>query len=278
MSSPLENVSHACFGLSYLVAFACEAARLRWPSRPLRLTGLGWGTAGLLAHSAFLLVQHPTPASPEGSLLGVAWVLAVFSLYGSVHHARQAWAVFVLPVVLGLVGLSFAETPVAGEPAFAAPPWLPGERGWGSLHGLLLLLAAVGVSVGFLASVMYLVQAGRLKAKRSPLGGLAMLSLERLEAMNRRAVNVAFPLLSVGLFLGVVLLRHGEDLAENLFTVKVLGTLGLWAVFGVLLYLRYAANVSGRRLALGTIVAFALFLLVLASTHPFAVGAGGRPL
>ena len=278
MSSPLENVSHACFGLSYLVAFACEAARLRWPSRPLRLTGLGWGTAGLLAHSAFLLVQHPTPASPEGSLLGVAWVLAVFSLYGSVHHAKQAWAVFVLPVVLGLVGLSFAETPVAGEPAFAAPPWLPGERGWGSLHGLLLLLAAIGVSVGFLASVMYLVQAGRLKAKRNPLGGLAMLSLERLEAMNRRAVNVAFPLLSVGLFLGVVLLRHGEDLAENLFTVKVLGTLGLWAVFGVLLYLRYAANVSGRRLALGTIVAFALFLLVLASTHPFAVGAGGRPL
>lgn len=278
MSSPLENVSHACFGLSYLVAFACEAARLRWPSRPLRLTGLGWGAAGLLAHSAFLLVRHPTPASPEGSLLGVAWVLAVFSLYGSVHHARQAWAVFVLPVVLGLVGLSFAETPVAGEPAFAAPPWLPGERGWGSLHGLLLLLAAIGVSVGFLASVMYLVQAGRLKAKRNPLGGLAMLSLERLEAMNRRAVNVAFPLLSVGLLLGVVLLRHGEDLAENLFTVKVLGTLGLWAVFGVLLYLRYAANVSGRRLALGTIVAFALFLLVLASTHPFAVGAGGRPL
>ena len=278
MSFPLENVSHACFGLSYLVAFACEAARLRWPSRPLRLTGLGWGAAGLLAHSAFLLVQHPTPASPEGSLLGVAWVLAVFSLYGSVHHAKQAWAVFVLPVVLGLVGLSFAETPVAGEPAVAAPPWLPGERGWGSLHGLLLLLAAVGVSVGFLASVMYLVQAGRLKAKRNPLGGLAMLSLERLEAMNRRAVNVAFPLLSVGLLLGVVLLRHGEDLAENLFTVKVLGTLGLWAVFGVLLYLRYAANVSGRRLALGTIVAFALFLLVLASTHPFAVGAGGRPL
>ncbi len=272
MSSPLENVSHACFGLSYLVAFACEVARLRWPSRPLRLTGLGWGAAGLLAHSAFLIVRHPTPASPEGSLLGVAWVLAVFSLYGSVHHAKQAWAVFVLPVVLGLVGLSFAETPVA------APPWLPGERGWGSLHGLLLLLAAVGVSVGFLASVMYLVQAGRLKAKRSPLGGLAMLSLERLEAMNRRAVNVAFPLLSGGLLLGVVLLRHGEDLAGNLFTVKVLGTLGLWAVFGVLLYLRYAANVSGRRLALGTIVAFALFLLVLASTHPFAVGAGGRPL
>jgi len=276
---PLENVSHACFGLSYLVALACEAARLRWPSRPLRLAGLGWAAAGLLAHSGFLLMQHPTPAAPEGSLLGVAWVLAVFSLYGSVHHARQAWAVFVLPVVLGLVGLSFSYTPAGGELALAPPPWLSGARVWGSLHGLLLLLAAVGVSVGFLASVMYLVQAGRLRAKRNPLGGVALLSLERLEAMNRRAVNVAFPLLSVGLLAGVVLLRQGEDLADNLFTVKVLGTLGLWAVFGVLVYLRYAANVSGRRLAVGTIVAFALLVLVLASTHPFAPGpaAGGRP-
>ncbi len=275
MASSLDNVSHACFGLSYLAALACEAARLRWPSRPLRLAGLAWGTAGLLAHSAFLFVQHPTPASPEGSLLGVAWVLAVFSLYGSVHHARQAWAVFVLPVVVGLVGLSLASV---AEPE-AAPPWLPTQRVWGSLHGLILLLAAVGVSVGFLASVMYLVQAGRLKAKRNPLGGVKLLSLERLEAMNRHAVNVAFPLLSLGLLLGLVLLRHGEDLAENLFAVKILGTLGLWAAFGVLTYLRYGANVSGRRLALGTIVAFALLVLVLASTHPFAVAAvAGRPL
>jgi ABC-type uncharacterized transport system permease subunit len=278
VASSLDNVSHACFGLSYLAALACEAARLRWPSRPLRLAGLAWGTAGLLAHTAFLLTQHPTPASPEGSLLGVAWVLAVFSLFGSVHHARQAWAVFVLPVVVGLVALSLASTPVAEE-ASAAPPWLPAERVWGSLHGLLLLLAAVGVSVGFLASVMYLVQAGRLKAKRNPLGGVKLLSLERLEAMNRHAVNAAFLLLSVGLLLGVVLLRHGADLAGNLFAVKILGTLGLWAVFGVLTYLRYGANVSGRRLALGTIVAFALLVLVLASTHPFAVGAvTGRPL
>lgn len=275
MASSLDNVSHACFGLSYLAALACEAARLRWPSRPLRLAGLGWGTAGLLAHTAFLFTQHPTPASPEGSLLGVAWVLAVFSLYGSVNHARQAWAVFVLPVVVGLVGLSLASVAAPG----AAPPWLPTQRVWGSLHGLILLLAAVGVSVGFLASVMYLVQAGRLKAKRNPLGGVKLLSLERLEAMNRHAVNVAFPLLSLGLLLGVVLLRHGEDLAANLFAVKILGTLGLWAVFGVLTYLRYGANVSGRRLALGTIVAFALLVLVLASTHPFAVNAvAGRPL
>ena len=240
----------------------------------MRTAGLLWGVAGLFAHSVYLLLRHPTPASPEGSLLGVAWVLAVFYLYGTIHHARQAWAVFVLPVVLGLVGLSLLYT---GKPTAGAvgpmPSWVIGERAWGAAHGVLLLLAAVGVSVGFLASVMYLVQAGRLRAKRNLAGGLKMLSLERLEAMNRHAVNAAFPLLTAGLLMGLVLLRQGQDIVENFLTLKILGTVGLWAVFGVLLYLRYGANVSGRRLAFGTIAAFALLVPVLASAHPYAQAA-----
>jgi ABC-type transport system involved in cytochrome c biogenesis permease subunit len=137
----------------------------------------------------------------------------------------------------------------------------------------LLLLAAVGISVGFLASVMYLVQARRLRKKRNPLGGMKMLSLERLEGMNRRAVNGAFPLLTLGLLLGAVLLKQYHDIADNWFSVKVLGTVGLWVVFVVLLYLRYAAHVPGRRLAFLTIVAFALVVVVLASAHPFAQSA-----
>ena len=273
MSVPLQNVTHACFGLSYLLAFALELVRLRWPLRSVRGAGLLLGAAGLLAHSAFLAFNHPTPATPYGALLAVAWVLAVFYLYGTLHHKRYAWAVFVLPVVLGLVGLSYL---LISSPDTASnldvPPWFVGDRFWGAVHGLLLLLAAVGVSVGFLASVMYLVQARRLRAKLNPLGGIKMLSLERLEAMNRRAVNLAFPMLTGGLLLGAVLLRQYHDFADNWFSVKVLGTVGLWLVFLVLLYCRYATQVSGRRLALLTLVAFMLMVLVLAAVHPFVPG------
>ena len=53
---------------------------------------------------------HPVPLPrrqrPVGWMLILAWVLAVFYLYGSIHHRRLAWGVFVLPLVLGLVGLS----------------------------------------------------------------------------------------------------------------------------------------------------------------------------
>src|SRR5579885_1199395 len=128
MTAPLQNVTHACFALSYLLAFGFELARLWWPRPAYRLAGLAFGAAGLVAHSAFLAFRHPSPAEPYGALLALAWVLAVFYLYGALHHARQAWAVFVLPVVLGLVGLALLlRTAPDSVPSLGVPDWLAGD-------------------------------------------------------------------------------------------------------------------------------------------------------
>jgi ABC-type transport system involved in cytochrome c biogenesis permease subunit len=89
--------------------------------------------------------------------------------------------------------------------------------------------------------------------------------------MNRRALNIAFPLLTVGLLLGI-LLRQGHSLGDDWLSLKVLSTAGLWVVFLVLLYLRYGAHVPPRRLALLSIAAFALMIVALGTAHPFAVG------
>lgn len=269
MPVSLPNVSLACFGLSYLLAFALELARVRWPRPSLRIAGMILGAAGLFAHTLFLIIRQPTPASAYGALLAVAWVLAIFYLYGSLHHAKQAWAVFVLPVILGLVVMAFASFSTEENHDHSLDF---GTRVWGAIHGLFVLSAAVGVSVGAVASTMYLIQARRLRMKLLPLGKMKMLSLERLEGMNRRAVNLAFPLLTVGLLLGAVLLRHYHDFADNWLSVKFLGTVGLWVVFLVLTYLRYAVTLPGRRLAMLTIAAFVLMLLVLIAGHPFVRG------
>src|SRR5438067_10060831 len=147
--SPLQGVTHACFGLSYLLAFGLELAWLARPRSHCRAAALVLGFAGLFAHTAYLAYHQPTPAAPYGSLLLLAWVLAFFYLYGTVNHAKQAWAVFVLPVVIGLVGLSLVLATTAAEvPPVDVPTWLSGDRFWGIVHGTLILLAAVGVSVG----------------------------------------------------------------------------------------------------------------------------------
>ncbi|HEX3150683.1 MAG TPA: cytochrome c biogenesis protein CcsA [Gemmataceae bacterium] len=265
------GVTHVCFGLSYLIALGLELAQQARPGRATRIAGLVFGFAGLAAHTIFLLRHQPNPASAYGSLLLLAWVLAVFFLYGSLHHRSLAWGLFVLPVVLILVWLSFAF--YRDEPA---GNWADGEHVWGAVHGILVLAASVGITVGFLASVMYLVQARRLRMKRNPLGGLRLLSLERLETMNRRAINWAFPLLTVGLLLGALRVLGADSPGMSWTDPKVWSTVGLWLVGLLLVFLRYGTHLPPRRLAYLTIAVFALMLLTLIASHPFAVAEVSR--
>jgi ABC-type transport system involved in cytochrome c biogenesis permease subunit len=274
----LEKITLTCFGASYAVALLLEVLRLLWPKVVPRFLGLAFGAAGLLAHTLFLVNafflagQGPPLSSLLGSTLFLAWILAVFYLYGSIHHRRQAWAVFVLPVVLILVGLAMAF-PLGREEA-TGPDWFQGKRLWTLAHVVLVVLAAAGVCVGCIASIMYLVQARRLRDKVPPQQGLRLLNLERLEEMNRRAITLAFPLLTAGLLIGLFQVVPLLSRAPVWSDPRVLGAGVLWLVFAILLYLRYGAHLRGRRVALLTIVAFVLLLFTLVASHTGVQGGG----
>jgi len=271
----LGRITVFCFAASYAVAFGLELLRLFQARPALRWLALGFTGAGLVAHSVFVAV-NPLPLQTSfGSLIFLAWILAVFCFYGACHHQRLAWEIFVLPLVLGLVLLA-QVFPQGAQPRPSEPAWelfvLEDKHFWPVLHGTLMLLAAVGVCVGFVASVMYLVQTYRLKTKQLPGQGLRLWSLERLEAMNRRAIVLAFPLLTAGLLVAAAQMRWLPDSGQDLENWKVLSTIALWIVFGILLYLRYGVHAGGRQVALLTIVAFALMLLALIAVHPVLPG------
>jgi hypothetical protein len=276
MTAYLEGITVLCFGASYAVALALELLQLLRPRPVLRVLALAFGSAGLLAHTIYVTIQPLELATPFGSLLFLAWILAVFYLYGSFRRGRLAWGSFILPLVLGLIVLAVLFTHPADPRERASLDSLlsfTGESFWGQVHGTLILLAAVGVCVGFVASVMYLVQVYRLRNKLPPSHGMKLLSLERLDAMNRRALALAFPLLSAGLLVGIGLMRHGHESLGVWSSPKVLGTVGLWLVFAILLYARYAIHATRRQVALLTIMAFVLLLVTLAApVHPFVQG------
>jgi ABC-type uncharacterized transport system permease subunit len=178
---------------------------------------------------------------------------------------------FVLPVVLGLSALAELGASSLGS----TRPWWTSNSFWGQTHFLLALLAAVGVCVGFVASVMYLVQVRRLRAKLPPGQGVRMWSLERIETMNRRALLWAFPLLTASLLVALALQLQSGNFFQGWDSPKILSALGLWLVFAILLYLRYVAHARGRQVAFLTILAFLLLVLALvAPVHPFARGGG----
>ena len=275
MSAFFERITVFCFAASYGVALALELWHQRRPRPVLRLISIGFGAAGLLAHTFYILVQPLPLAMPLGSLLFLAWILAIFYLYGSIHHYRQAWGLFVLPLVLGLIVLAVI---VPGEQTAEQTLWkdFTGPNFWGLIHGMLLLLAGVGISVAFVASIMYLVQVRRLQAKLAPDQGMRMMSLERLESMNRKAILWAFPLLTAGLIVGIALQLHLGLFLAGWDSPNIHSTLGLWIVFAKLLYVRYGTHARGRQMALLSLLAFAIMICaLLAPVHPFAPGGGG---
>ena len=257
----MYGVTLVCFATSYAAALGLEVWRQFRPRMVYYLLGVGFGVAGLLTQSLYLAVRRPV-----GWMVILAWVLAVFYLYGSLHHRRLAWGVFVLPLVLGLLGLSALLGPDFDQLSLADY-----NRFWGVVHAVLLLLAAVGVSVGFCASLMYLFRAAQLRAKTLPGKGLPLPSLERLEQMNRRAIDWAFPLLTAGVVIGLFLML--QQPMPDWTDPRVLATGALWLTFLVLLLLRYGWRLRGRSVALLTIAAFGLLVVCIVLEHPLGGGA-----
>ena len=202
----MDRLKVLCFAGTYGLALLCELARLvvRSPFRwylTVGLTALGW-----VVHTLFLVnlalkdvIILPVTTTFESGMV-LAWIVALIGLYFMLHWPRQvAVGIFILPLVLGLVVIaSFAPR---------ESNWL--EEGiitfWGTVHGMFLLGGAVSTCLAFAAGLMYLAQMRRLKLKRSAPLGFMLPSLEQTERVNRVAITVAFPLLTFGLLIGLVL-------------------------------------------------------------------------
>lgn len=264
----MNRITVLCFMASYVLALLLELLQL-WLGRfYLRVLALIAGFAGLIAQTLYLYSRRPPLVWQFGWMLFMAWILAIFYLCGAVQHRRFSWGVFVLPLLLGLLALGLAlGTPPPEARGLVQAELVSTDRFWIALHIGLILLATVSVCIAFLASVMYLFQSHRLRTKTPPGEGLRLLSLERLEDMNRQAIILAFPLLTAGILAGMALMLQGNQ-AVSWMDLRVLSTNSLWLVFALLLYLRYGYHLRGRQIAFLTIVAFVVLLCCLALTHP----------
>ncbi|MCS7168636.1 MAG: cytochrome c biogenesis protein CcsA [Gemmatales bacterium] len=259
-----HRINVVCFTASYGLAWLAELGRLWKPdARWLRWLMVGFMAAGLLAHTLYLAARWTPTAGEARSLLWLAWIVAFLGLYGAMHYRRVAWCVFVLPVVLALIGLATLWPAAHGWPAITGPL----DRWLITAHVALLVLGGVGLCVSFVASVMYLLQARRLRHKQALGEGLRLLSLERLERMIRHGVAWAFPLWTAGVILGMFLLWQRREFSW--LDAKVISGAVLVLVFVMLLDLRYRQHQRGRRFAWAAIMAFVMFLVAL-SIEAFA--------
>jgi ABC-type transport system involved in cytochrome c biogenesis permease subunit len=266
----IDRVSVLCFAGTYGLALLAELARFVVRSKVRWYVAAGLMALGWLVQTAFLanlalkspLVLFTTPFE---SVMMLSWIVALIGLYLMVHSPKPvAVGLFVLPIVLGLVV-------VAGGFAPRKSDWLDwgGTTAfWGTVHGIFLLAGAVFTCVAFLAGLMYLVQMRRLKAKRPSRFGVVLPSLEQSERINRGAITIAFPLLTSGLLIGMILSLTARgsgtgEMTEHILRwsdPKVVSALVMWLVFAVLLHARFSPTLRGRSVMVLTIVTFAFLV------------------
>lgn len=265
MGLNLEGVKFFCFAASYVTA-----ALLYFLAGRINLAWRRWGTigftiAGLLAQTIYMVLRYEQGIVPLSTLyealLVLIWALALLYVVLDLEHPDLALGAFLLPMIAALVSAAalVGETPIRRLPDGMG-------RFWALVHASLLTVGAFCVGVSFVAGLMYLVQVRRLKAKQLPRSGWKLPSLEALERLNRRALVLGFPLLTVGLLIGLVLataIKPGATALRSLLDPKVISAILTWFVLGAVVLLQREPRLRGRRVVYLTTIAFVLLMFTM---------------
>jgi len=274
----LANVTVFCFLASYVVAFALELTRLLGRSRLSRFVMLGFGAAGLLAHTIFLLGRSrsmhlpPLLSSTYDWLLVLSWLLILIYLFLTAMDRELALGAFALPVVLLLIGATYftalpTASPLKAEDLAAA------RRGWTMLHAASLVFGMAGVAAGFVSGLMYMVQRRRLKTGHASQQGWKMPNLEKLAVVNRWSLMFAFLLLTLGFGSGIGLAMFPRESTSKIEWTDPLVILSgvIWiALATVFVWLLRHRRPSGKQMAWLTGCALAFLLLTVAGLQIIA--------
>ncbi len=261
----LSGITITCFTASYAVALVLEVIRARVRSVWWSGTAIGFLIAGLFAHSIYLL----NLASDElGQIvlfsrwydwcLLAAWILAAACLGLSLRKVPLI-GIFMLPLVLALSG---AASLLRSSPPFERSDAI---RYWGMIHGVTLLIGTVGVTIGFVAGLMFLLQSYRLKNKIPPSKTFKLPSLEWLQRLNEELLLISSFFLALGLLTGVVMkdIQRASVVDWTEPTVLSSAVLLVWLIAALLLNWLYKPARRGQKVAYLTMANFGLVAIVL---------------
>jgi ABC-type uncharacterized transport system permease subunit len=197
-------------------------------------------------------LQHPVSSTPEATSF-VAWMIAGTFLWASLRHRLAATGAFAAPTVLVLVVLARVLPDAATSPR-------------GTLATVHILLSTVGEALFAFAavlSVLYLIQERRLKRKDFTTQRGQAAPLETLDRLAARCVYLGFPIFTLAIVTGAVLVaRMGLVAGTTTVRPEYLAAVLSWFAYGALLIAR-KSGWQGRRAAWLTVAGFAAAVVVL---------------
>ncbi len=219
----LQNITITCFAASYVVVFVLEISRVFFDMGFRKFICIGLASAGLFAHSVYLLLQSQLALDSTGIWLGswtawclaAAWVIAAAYLWVSIRQPKSVIGLFLIPVALSLIAVG---TQFDSENQFSVGR---AKTIWNMVHGSALLLGTAVVALGFVFGIVYVAQASRLKRKLPQPGLFRLPSLEWLQRSSEFSLVVSTFLLALGLVSGIAinLIRQGGGKPDSAGTI-----------------------------------------------------------
>jgi len=257
MMAPLHQLGAALYLAAALLAWAGLALRSGRLERASVLV-LAAGAAVHLAALASLHRADPPPplTDPAAALSFMAWI-GVLAFLALQRRAR-------------LAGLTVLVAPVAFVGAFAAalrapavsPAAFAGSGSWPHAHVLLASAGAALIGLSGLAGLLFLAEHRRLKSHRPLDAKLPLPSLEALDGVNRVALALGFPLLTLGVATGMLWVASERGTFWSGSVHEVWSTLA-WGVCALLVAARFGAGQGSRQAAVAAVGGFAFLLFAL---------------
>jgi ABC-type uncharacterized transport system permease subunit len=184
------------------------------------------------------------------AFLSMAFFMLIYAIYQTTSPG-----VVVFPVVFFLTFIAAAdEQPVLLTQYVSA-------KGWLGAHILLIFIGYAALLVSFGASLLYLVQERRLKAKKSTSLISFLPALEVIDQIGYRSLLLGFPFMTLGLLTGsiVAISTYGH---LDFLDPKILLSVLMWAVYMLMVFTRWNSGWRGRRAAF--LATFAFFAAIVA--------------
>ena len=192
-----------------------------------------------------------TLASVHNSLALLAFIIMAFFMLAYAIYKTTSPGIIVFPVVFLLTFVAATgQQPILFTSTGARTSWL-------LVHIALIFTGYAALTLSCGASLLYLVQERTLKAKKASQIFSRLPALETIDEIGYRSLLLGFPFMTLGLIAGVVVAEttYGR---MNFLDPKVTLSLLMWAVYMIMLYMRWNSGWRGRRaayLAAGTFVA-----------------------
>lgn len=224
------------------------------------LLGAGAAAHGLEMVLRSIALRHIAVTSYDEGLSFLAFTLA--AIFAGLDRRGSLTVVgsIIAPLAFLLTLVSFAVTSGASElPPSLRSAWLP-------VHVTLAFLGNALFALAFAASLVYLVEDARLKAKKPPRGRRLFPSLETLDVLNQRLLVWGFPFLTLGIVSGAIWAHFAWGQFWS-WEARETWSFLTWLLYAALIHGRIAGGWRGRRAATLTILGFALLAISFVSVN-----------